>query len=706
MRLTLRTLLAYLDDTLEPSQAKVIGQKVAESDAAQELIARLKQVTRRRRLTTPPATGPGAKIDANTIAEYLDNVLPSEQLAAVEETCLASDVHLAEVAACHQILTLVLGQPALVPPVARQRMYGLVQGREAIPYRKPPAETLPARPDEDAALSAADDTDDTLLGLPLFRPGGPGKWLIPVAALVLLAASALALRMALPPRAPLVAHAEAPPQDVQVAVVPPPQDVRPEPAGKVEPPAKPEARPEGKGEERPEGSMKGGAGVGLPAVGAEARPAPEKVAVVPPPAAPAAEAVAPPASKERRELGRYVAQAPGTPSVLMQKTPGKDQWERVRPASSVSSTDTLVSLPGYRSDLRLNSNVSLQLWGDLPELSRMRIYESGVVLYDNPEVDLDFRLERGRVALSSRKETGPARVLLRFHNEAWEITLQDRSTEVVLVLFGLHQPGSGFRRDPRNEGWLAGLGLFVFAGQATVRVRGHEFAVKGPAELIWDSQSPAEPAPPQAMKTLPEWWTNKMGQDTREAKAARTALEELSKQLAGAAIDVVLTGNLRDPESMTRILAVRCLAAVDDLPRLLDALNNERFVDVRLVAIEALRHWIGLRPDNDQKLYQALREKKYPEAQAEIVMSLLHDYSPEQTAQPATYEALIAYLVNDRLPIRELAYWHLMRLVPEGPKKIGYDPAQSTPEQRDASYRAWKQLIPDGKLPPNLPGKQ
>ena len=58
MRLTLRTLLAYLDDTLEPAQASLIGQKVAESEKAQELIERIKQVTRRRRLAVPPATGP------------------------------------------------------------------------------------------------------------------------------------------------------------------------------------------------------------------------------------------------------------------------------------------------------------------------------------------------------------------------------------------------------------------------------------------------------------------------------------------------------------------------------------------------------------------------------------------------------------------------------------------------------------------------
>src|SRR5438067_1785357 len=138
MRLTLRTLLSYLDDTLEPAQAKAIGAKVAESEQARELMERIKQVTRRRRLMTPPTSGPGG-IDPNTIAEYLDNEVSPEQASEVEQICLASDVHLAEVAASHQILTLVLGEPIVVPPSAKQRMYALVKGPEAIPFRRPPA---------------------------------------------------------------------------------------------------------------------------------------------------------------------------------------------------------------------------------------------------------------------------------------------------------------------------------------------------------------------------------------------------------------------------------------------------------------------------------------------------------------------------------------------------------------------------------------
>ena len=54
MRLTLRTLLAYVDDILEPAQAKEIGRKVAESDAATALLSRIRDVMRRRRLTAGP----------------------------------------------------------------------------------------------------------------------------------------------------------------------------------------------------------------------------------------------------------------------------------------------------------------------------------------------------------------------------------------------------------------------------------------------------------------------------------------------------------------------------------------------------------------------------------------------------------------------------------------------------------------------------
>lgn len=130
MRLTLRTLLAWLDDTLPANEVRQIGKQVAESPFAQELVDRTYRVTRQRRLLVPSATGPEAT-DPNLVAAYLDNELPAEEVAEYEKKCLTSDVNLAEVASVHQILSLI-GQKAKVPPDAKQRMYRLVRGRESV----------------------------------------------------------------------------------------------------------------------------------------------------------------------------------------------------------------------------------------------------------------------------------------------------------------------------------------------------------------------------------------------------------------------------------------------------------------------------------------------------------------------------------------------------------------------------------------------
>lgn len=135
MRLTLRTLLAWLDGVLPEGEQQELGAKVSSSVVATHLVDRIRTAVGRTAIGAPKTDGRGLTEDPNSVAEYLDNTLSSDQLEAFERICIESELHLAEVAACHGLLAELARDPTVQHGLhgderqrIQQRLWGLLAG--------------------------------------------------------------------------------------------------------------------------------------------------------------------------------------------------------------------------------------------------------------------------------------------------------------------------------------------------------------------------------------------------------------------------------------------------------------------------------------------------------------------------------------------------------------------------------------------------
>lgn len=101
MRLTLRTLLAWLDGVFAEGEQRSLGDRVAGSTVATGLTQRILVSVGRGDLDAPRVDSWGTPDDANFVADYLENRLNHDQLEWFERICLQSEPRLAEVADCH-----------------------------------------------------------------------------------------------------------------------------------------------------------------------------------------------------------------------------------------------------------------------------------------------------------------------------------------------------------------------------------------------------------------------------------------------------------------------------------------------------------------------------------------------------------------------------------------------------------------------------
>lgn len=412
------------------------------------------------------------------------------------------------------------------------------------------------------------------------------------------------------------------------------------------------------------------------------------------PALPAADT---PGPEPRVEAGKNQSAA----GALLARATGGGTWHAVEPGAAVFSRDVLLALPGSRAVVEPRpDSVGLTLWGNLPQLSSFPGLESAVVLHDSRAYDLDFSLLRGRVVVSSAKAKGPARVWVRLPGTAWELTLAERGDAIALESYGRWPRGVPFTKEPRpGERPTTAVVATVLKGRvelATDDTRYTLTAPPGPASFRWDSVAGAD-AGPERRDQLPPWADLKAPRPPEAAAVEQVVgafQAGLKGRAPGAALSELLDAADRETDkaraALVREFAILSLAAVDELPRVAQALADPKHASARDTATVALRHWIGESSGRDPVLYFVLTQQlNYSEANAETVLQLLH--SPFRADEPDGLRALLAYLRHDRLAVRSLALWHLRRLVPAG-KDIAFDPA--APEaDREKGYAEWKKLI-------------
>jgi hypothetical protein len=135
MRLTLRTLLAYIDRVLMPGDHAELHRRIQQNEVIERLRGRIERLTNRPEMLTPRLQAPGLAGDPNAIAEYLDDVLPGASVPELERICLESDEYLAELADCHRLLATAIRTPVAVPDALRDRAIALID-----PARRPAIE--------------------------------------------------------------------------------------------------------------------------------------------------------------------------------------------------------------------------------------------------------------------------------------------------------------------------------------------------------------------------------------------------------------------------------------------------------------------------------------------------------------------------------------------------------------------------------------
>ncbi len=704
MRLTLRNMLAYMDEILEPAQREEIAHKIEESEFATGIMHRIRDVSRRIRLGAPRLTGKGMGVDPNTVAMYLDNTLPSDRVPDFEKVCLESDVHLAEVAACHQVLALVLGESAQIDPDLRRKMYAIVHQAEqphgaAVEGAKAPP-PLPATMTRSRQRPHVPD---------YLREQSRSKlWTIAATLLLTLLLLGAVVRAVGPfDRSNVllgwlpiwgddeVAQADNRPANTESDEKGNDESSTISETAKAKPQSKQDngsAKLNQPGDETKTIAIDGPtqrddeAKAPLP-------PEPDNVPVVHLPATKRSEAesagpfedaqpVRDAAATEtqtgdddRAAAVRSAAVEPvgrflNDPHVLLRLNRSRE-WERVAQGATLVAGDQLLVLPTYRPAITLTAGFTVQILGE----TKVELLPPG------PQGILGLHVPFGRIVLMT---SGTPDVELRLVLGDQEGTA--RFVEADTTFAAEVRPYLPLGSDPEQVAANAGVDLYVASGEVqwtSDRSPGGEKVV-APNRLRLAEQ----PAGGGAGSELPKWIAAAEGLTNFE----KLAWDTVNRQLGSAGdrpVSLALQELTDHRRQEVRYLAARSLALIDDFQPLLPLLNNDDYDAVWPTLIESLRAAIARGPDVAAKVRQAFEDQRGDDGKT--LYRMLRGFSKDELLAGAAAE-LVEFMDSDSLDIRVLAYNTLRSSIPGSVPTHNYRP-EGTAGNRQQAIRQFRNYV-------------
>lgn len=717
MRLTLRSLLAYLDEVLEPADMEEIRKKLDENEFTRNLEQTVRHTADNPDITAPAPTGPQMVIDPNRVAEYLDNVMPAEQVEEFEKQVLASEEMIAELANAHHILKLILDQPVRVPAPRREKMYHLMDkakeldeqaAKEPQPSasdqleREAVAAVSGVRPEEvqtELPAQAADTTPKEKQPrekqeIPEYLREEEPAWrgLVPVVIVAVILVAVLFIWQVMKPGDAVVQDdkttttesGEKGGTEENGEKTTEPAEKTGEDSGKTEPgkgtdtePKKePEKEPaETEPKKEPSETEPKKEPVKEPVTEPKKEPKKEP-AETEPKKEPKKEPVTEPVKEtpkepivQRMELGSFTS--PQT-ILLNYQRPMAEQpadWKRLPPRAVVFSGDRLVTAPTFRANLTLSGGLNVTLLGGAI-VNLLPANEQGI-----PGINL----VTGRMIVEAMQADASIRVAAADHE--WTLTFPQADSKAAVQIQAEHKPGT----DPLQQERSVTGNYHVTLGQVTI---------SDGKDSVTASEVPASGTlvPLQATApSVPEWIEasdvsaidaragNLLEKEVRSDESALIRLKELAV----------------DRRLEIRMLALRSLMLVREFQPVVEALADEM---LRPTSRDELIQHLKLAVASDPKTAGMVQDAfvaKFGDDDGAAIFRMLWGYSNEQLAgAPNDAARLVGYLDHPEYVYRAVAFKTLQDITG---LTLLYRPEQ-TADKREAALNRWRAKLEEGAI--------